>query len=158
MDPRTTPAPEGQSTLLPPQEAAAPPATDAANNAGQVAGATVAAPAAEKPAEPEAAKPSAHETIKSVVAQAAAKAAAKPAKVTRARRGPPADGVEEERVLVIMTTSKLQGVDGLRLRRGSAVSVPLRRLDGLIRSGKVRTGSAEAIEAARRRHGEGRIG
>lgn len=69
----------------------------------------------------------------------------------RARRGPPADGAPEPRVIVLLTTSRLSDVDGSPLRRGQAVSVPERRLEGLIKHGKVRRGSDREIEAAQRR-------
>lgn len=69
----------------------------------------------------------------------------------RARRGPPADGAPEPRVTVLLTTSRLSGVDGGPLRRGQAVSVPERRIEVLIRNGKVRRASDSEIAAARRR-------
>ncbi|SPU55876.1 Histone H1-like nucleoprotein HC2 [Brevundimonas vesicularis] len=90
---------------------------------------------------------------------AADKAAAdKAAKPPRARRGPPADGGEEERVDAILSTSKLLGAGGERLRRGMAVSVPKRRAFALERSGKIRFGSVEEVERAATRLGSARIG
>ncbi|WP_374322644.1 hypothetical protein [Brevundimonas sp.] len=90
---------------------------------------------------------------------AAEKAAAeKAAKAPRARRGPPADGGEEERVDAILSTSKLLGAGGERLRRGMAVSVPKRRASALERSGKIRFGSTEEVERAATRLGSARIG
>jgi len=90
---------------------------------------------------------------------AADKAAAdKAAKPPRARRGPPADGGEEERVDAILSTSKLLGAGGERLRRGMAVSVPKRRAFALERSGKIRFGSTEEVERAATRLGSARIG
>ena len=86
---------------------------------------------------------------------AAEKAAAKPA---RPRRGPPADGGDEERVDAILSTSKLLGAGGDRLRRGMAVSVPKRRAIALERSGKIRFGTAEEVERAATRLGSARIG
>ena len=90
---------------------------------------------------------------------AADKAAAdKAAKPPRARRGPPADGGEEERIDAILSTSKLLGAGGERLRRGMAVSVPKRRAFALERSGKIRFGSTEEIDRAATRLGSARIG
>lgn len=85
---------------------------------------------------------------------AAEKAVGKPA---RQRRGPPADGKDEERENVLLTTSKLSGPGG-KLRRGQAVSVPTRRLTALVQSGKVRQATAEELETAIRRFGLGRLG
>lgn len=82
----------------------------------------------------------------------------KPKKAPRARRGPPADGGSEARKTVILTTSKLSGRDGQRLRRGMAVAVPERRLAALERSGKVRSASEAEVAAAERRHGLAEIG
>ena len=86
---------------------------------------------------------------------AADKAAAKP---PRPRRGPPADGGDEERVDAILSTSKLLGAGGERLRRGMAVSVPKRRAIALEKSGKIRFGSTEEVERAATRLGSARIG
>ncbi|WP_312126560.1 hypothetical protein [Brevundimonas sp.] len=82
----------------------------------------------------------------------------RPAKPPRPRRGPPADGGDEDRVVVILTTSKLNDTSGSALRRGQAASVPKRRLAALLKAGKVRTGSASEIEAATRRFGRARVG
>lgn len=76
----------------------------------------------------------------------------------RPRRGPPADGAPEPRVTVLLTTSRLSSVDGSPLRRGQAVSVPVRRLDALIAQGKVRQGSAGEVDAAQRRAPLGELG
>uniref|UniRef100_UPI003F68FE11 hypothetical protein n=1 Tax=Brevundimonas nasdae TaxID=172043 RepID=UPI003F68FE11 len=92
---------------------------------------------------------------KAAAEKAAAERAAKP---PRARRGPPADGGEEERVDAILSTSKLLGAGGERLRRGMAVSVPKRRAIALERTGKIRFGSTEDIERAATRLGSARIG
>lgn len=85
-------------------------------------------------------------------------AADRPHKKVRARRGPPADGKEEPRKTVILTTSKLTDAEGGKLRRGQAVSVPVRRMPTLERSGKIRTAPKNEIEAAERRFGLGRLG
>lgn len=82
----------------------------------------------------------------------------RPEKKVRPRRGPPADGKEEPRKIVILTTSKLTDADGNKLRRGQAVSVPVRRMEALERSGKIRKAPKNEIEAAERRFGLGRIG
>lgn len=80
-------------------------------------------------------------------------------KKPRQRRGPPPAGVEEKRVDMILTTSRLSDARGGRLRRGQVVSVPERRLAQLTLSGKVRKASASELETAIRRHGPaGRIG
>lgn len=84
--------------------------------------------------------------------------AERPEKRVRQRRGPPADGKEEPRKIVILTTSKLTDADGGKLRRGQAVSVPVRRMEALERSGKIRKAPKNEIEAAERRFGLGRIG
>jgi hypothetical protein len=92
-------------------------------------------------------------------AEASGEASAeRPEKRVRARRGPPADGKEEPRKIVILTTSKLTDAEGGKLRRGQAVSVPVRRLETLERSGKIRKAPKNEIEAAERRFGLGRIG
>ena len=95
---------------------------------------------------------------KAAAEKAAAEKAAKPAKPPRARRGPPADGGEEDRVNAILSTSKLVGKGGARLRRGQAVSVPARRVEALVRTGKIRLGTPEEIERAATRYGSDRIG
>ncbi|MCG2662570.1 hypothetical protein, partial [Brevundimonas sp.] len=95
---------------------------------------------------------------KAAAEKAAAEKAAKPAKPPRARRGPPADGGDEERVSAILSTSKLIGKGGARLRRGQAVSVPARRVEALVRTGKIRLGTPEEIERAATRYGSDRIG
>jgi len=82
----------------------------------------------------------------------------RPGKKVRQRRGPPADGKEEPRKIVILTTSKLTDAEGGKLRRGQAVSVPVRRMEALERSGKIRKAPKNEIEAAERRFGLGRIG
>ncbi|MBX3480090.1 MAG: hypothetical protein KF842_06795 [Caulobacter sp.] len=79
---------------------------------------------------------------------AADKAAADKAKPKKARRGPPADGGDEARVTVILSTSRLSDKDGNPLRRGRAVSVPERRLHRLLSAGKVREASDSAIASA----------
>lgn len=84
--------------------------------------------------------------------------AERPEKRVRQRRGPPADGKEEPRKIVILTTSKLTDAEGGKLRRGQAVSVPVRRMEALERSGKIRKAPKNEIEAAERRFGLGRIG
>ena len=105
--------------------------------------------AASSPAQP---------TLDAAAEKAAAEKAAKPAKPPRARRGPPADGGEEDRVNAILSTSKLVGKGGARLRRGQAVSVPARRVEALVRTGKIRLGTPEEIERAATRYGSDRIG
>lgn len=92
--------------------------------------------------------------------EAAEKAAAEKAanaKPPRARRGPPADGGEEPRELFILTTSKLNDTNGSALRRGQAASVPVRRIEALLQSGKIRRASKEEIETATKRYGRARI-
>lgn len=103
----------------------------------------------------QAASSQAQPTLDEAAEKAAAEKAAKP---PRARRGPPADGGEEERVDAILSTSKLVGAGGERLRRGMAVSVPKRRAFALERSGKIRFGSVEEVERAATRLGSARIG
>ncbi|WBT06672.1 hypothetical protein PFY01_03050 [Brevundimonas vesicularis] len=115
--------------------------------------------AAEKAAaEKAAAEKAAAEKAAAEKAAAEKAAAEKAAKPPRARRGPPADGGEEERVDAILSTSKLLGAGGERLRRGMAVSVPKRRAFALERSGKIRFGSVEEVERAATRLGSARIG
>lgn len=82
-------------------------------------------------------------------AEPAAKTAGKP---RRPRRGPPPEGVEEARIDMILTTSKLSG-EGGRLRRGVAVSVPERRAGQMLHAGKVRKATAAEIATAVRRFG-----
>lgn len=82
--------------------------------------------------------------------------AAKPAR--RARRGPPADGKPENRVTMVLTTSKLSDPNGERLRRGRPVSVPERRVESLTNQGRIRKASAEEIEVLTRRYGLAQLG
>ncbi len=76
----------------------------------------------------------------------------------RRRRGPPADGQPENRVTMVLTTSKLSDANGVRLRRGRLVSVPERRVESLINQGRVRKASAEEVEVLTRRHGLAQLG
>ena len=122
---------------------------DNTNASTSTATSQLALQAASSPAQP---------TLDAAAEKAAAEKAAKPAKPPRARRGPPADGGEEDRVNAILSTSKLVGKGGARLRRGQAVSVPARRVEALVRTGKIRLGTPEEIERAATRYGSDRIG
>jgi hypothetical protein len=87
--------------------------------------------------------------------EAAEKEAKKP---PRKHRGPPRDGAPEKRVLMVLTTSKLSDTNGVRLRRGRLVSVPERRVEGLVNQGRIRKASAEEVEVLQRRHGRAELG
>jgi membrane protein involved in colicin uptake len=151
MDTTNASTPTSQLAL----QAASSPAQPTLDAAAEKAAAEKAA-AEKAAAEKAAAEKAAAE--KAAAEKAAAEKAAKAAKPPRARRGPPADGGEEDRVNAILSTSKLVGKGGARLRRGQAVSVPARRVEALVRTGKIRLGTPEEIERAATRYGSDRIG
>ena len=154
MDNTNTPTSTSQLALQAASSQAQPTLDAAAEKAAAEKAAAEKAAAEKAAAEKAAAEKAAAERAAAEKA-AAEKAAAKPA---RPRRGPPADGGDEERVDAILSTSKLLGAGGDRLRRGMAVSVPKRRAIALERSGKIRFGTAEEVERAATRLGSARIG
>ena len=163
MDNTNTPTSTSQLALQAASSQAQPTLDAAAEKAAAEKAAAEKAAAEKAAAEKAAAEKAAAEKAaaeKAAAEKAAAEKAAaeKAAKPPRARRGPPADGGEEERVDAILSTSKLVGAGGERLRRGMAVSVPKRRAFALERSGKIRFGSSEEVERAAARLGSARIG
>ena len=129
-------------------------AEDAAEEGGADAGEAAATAAAASAAVVK--KTVEHATAAAKAAPERAKPAVKKATAApaRRRRGPPADGAPEARVLAIAATSKMSDANGVRIRRGAVVSVPERRLSSLLTAARIRKATEGELEIARRRHGE----
>lgn len=147
---RPASAAASQLALQQPQDPSPPTTAQTAPTVETAPTAPEAAAPAAAPAETKAEKPKADKSR-------AAKPKAQPAG-RRPRRGPPADGAPETRIVAIASTSKMFDAHGVRIRRGAAVSVPERRFTALLTAGRIRKGSDGELETARRRLGEFTVG